>query len=369
MRRVKVSVIMATYNHAPFVADAIQSVLDQDFDDFEFLISDDGSSDETRDVVRTFSDPRIVFEENVINRGACTVTNELIKRATGQYIALVNSDDVWVQGKLKYQVNLLDSKKSIGACFSHVDFIDGKGISIEKNNLVFGDAFSQENRSRGMWLRYFFDRGNCICHPSMLIRRSCYSDVGLLRNSLRQLPDYEMWIRLVKKHNIFIIDKKLVKFRIIHGKNASSQTSENSVRTMNEHYLIADRFFEHVDRALLKDGFSDLLVCKDIPTPEHLEIEKSLLYLSPNSDPDLEKCYSLIGLRKLYTLFDSVPGVLYDEYGLNEHWFHKKMGEIYTIRLPFDALHQIDATLREALPAKLWSLIAPMRKLGKKFNF
>src|ERR1700735_5122693 len=104
MANPRVSVIMATYNHAPFVAEAIQSVLSQDFGDFEFIIADDGSSDGTRDVVGRIQDPRIRFYPNTVNRGACVVTNELIDRSTGEYVALINSDDCWLQSKLSGQV-------------------------------------------------------------------------------------------------------------------------------------------------------------------------------------------------------------------------------------------------------------------------
>lgn len=90
-----VSVIMPTYNHAPFVVESIRSVLAQSFGDFEFLIADDGSSDSTAEKVRTVEDGRIRFIAHPTNRGAAIITNELIRRATGKYLALINSDDAW----------------------------------------------------------------------------------------------------------------------------------------------------------------------------------------------------------------------------------------------------------------------------------
>jgi len=327
-----VSVIMATYNHAEFVKQAIQSVLSQKGVDFEFLISDDGSSDQTREVIASLIDDRIQFFPNTINRGACVVTNELIERASGEFIALINSDDYWLDvDKLSYQIKILRDSPSIGACFGRARFVDEVGSNIDKDTLPFGNVFNQKNRSKGQWLRYFFDHGNCICHPTMLIRKSCYDELGGYDNRLRQLPDFDMWIRLIKKYDIFISDRELINFRIRPGENASSQTPTNSIRTINEHYLIAGSFFDGVTRSLFIDGFLDLLVVKDVPTVEHLDIEKALLFFIKNQW--LEGPYRLTGLSNIYRFLNSSrhKPLLVSQYEIDDRWFQLKMGEINTL--------------------------------------
>ena len=327
-----ISVIMATYNHEQFVAEAIHSVLSQKAVNFELLISDDGSADGTKEVVSNFRDPRITFFRNEVNRGACTVTNELICRSKGKYIALINSDDLWMKNKLSYQLNFLEKNPQISAIFGRVEFCDKDGKLIDKNNLQFGSVFDRENRRSSKWLRYFFHSGNCICHPTMLIRRKCYDHLGLYNNRLRQLPDFDMWIRLVKHYEIFISERELIHFRILPGGNASSITANNSIRTINEHYLIANKFFEGVTRKQLIDGFFDLLTIKDIPTDEHLEIEKALLYFRPNEW--LGKPYLMIGLLRLYDLLNSTNhrNILLKDYGIEDRWFQKVMGDIDVLR-------------------------------------
>lgn len=328
-----VSVIMATYNHADYVAQAIESVLSQVGVDFEFLIADDGSVDHTREVVASIPDSRIRFFPNESNRGACVVTNELIGKASGEFIALVNSDDYWMgTDKLAYQTQFLRDNPNVGACFGQAQFVDKAGIKIDRASLPFGKVFQQKNRTQGEWLRFFFDVGNCLCHPTMLIRRSCYAELGMYSNRLRQLPDFDMWIRLVKQYPIHISDRELINFRILPGENASSQTVGNSIRTINEHYLIADTFFDNVEASQLVNGFGDILKNKDIPSKEHLDIEKALLYFIDNQW--LGKPYQLIGLLKVSRLLNNPVhhAILVDTYGIDDRWFQFKMAEIDALR-------------------------------------
>ncbi len=326
-----VTVIMATYNHAPFVAEAIESVLSQNGVEFEFLISDDGSKDETRHVVSSFMDDRIEFFPNMKNRGACLVTNELIQRAKGKYIALINSDDVWVEGKLSHQYQFLESNPEVGAAFGRASYIDRDGVKIAAETLPFGMIFDQNNRSAGQWLRRFFAEGNCLCHPTIMVRREVYESIGLFSNQLRQLPDYDMWIRLAKHYEIFVSDRHLINFRLLPGENASSHTRANSIRTLNEHFLIGETFFDGISAELLIDGFGDILVLKELPSDIHVKIETSLLYFHDN--PWLWRPYKVLGLQKMRALLSdsSSRQVLENDYGISDSWFHEKMAVIDTL--------------------------------------
>ncbi len=333
MKSPTISVVMATYNHADFVTKAIESVLNQSGVDFELLIADDGSVDRTREVVASFRDERIRFFPNEANRGACAVTNDLIQRASGEFIALINSDDYWADDdKLAYQLQVMRDNPTVGACFGRARFVDAKGHAIDKSSLPFGSVFDQKNRSQGAWLRHFFDLGNCICHPTMLIRKSCYDELGMYSNRLRQLPDFDMWIRLVKRYPIYISERELINFRILPGENASSQTVTNSIRSINEHYLIAETFFDNVDAKCLIDGFGDILQHKDIPDDDHLAIEKAMLFFSHNEW--LGKPYQMIGLLKLNWLLNSPVHhqILLDAFGVDDRWFQKMMCDVDVLR-------------------------------------
>lgn len=240
----RVSVVMASYNHERFVKEAIQSVLNQSWEDFEIIITDDGSSEETVAKIREINDPRIhlfCFEKN---QGACVAMNHCINNANGEYVAVVNSDDVFYEDKLQKQVDFLDNNSKFGAVFGYPLMVDKDGKALKRKRYTTKSIFRQPNRTRHEWLRYFFYNGNCLCHPTVLIRKDCYDDIGLYDPRLAQLPDYDFWIRLCFKYEIFLIPEFLIKFRIFfNGQNASGNSPQKIIRRYNEapflyqHYL------------------------------------------------------------------------------------------------------------------------------------
>ena len=128
-----VSVIISSYNHAPYIGQAVQSVLDQTFQDFEILIADDASTDNTLEVLNRFTDPRIrvfFFTENRKTH----MKNECLKVAAGRYIAILNSDDYMAPDRLQKQVAYLEAHTDHLAVFSHYLEVDVKG------NLIFRES-------------------------------------------------------------------------------------------------------------------------------------------------------------------------------------------------------------------------------------
>jgi glycosyltransferase involved in cell wall biosynthesis len=232
----QVSIIIPSYNHEKYVEEAIESILVQTFQDFEIVITDDASADATVKLIKKYDDPRIkliCFEEN---RGACAAANSCIQNSTGELIALLNSDDVFVSSKLEKQVNFLDKHQEIGAVFSYAQTIDDEGNKIDHG---YKKLFIQPNRTRFEWLNFFFFNLNCLCHPSILIRRTCYDQIGLYDERFAQLPDYDQWIRLCMKYEIHILPEELVKYRIRDNEaNASGNRSDVRIRAQIELYEI-----------------------------------------------------------------------------------------------------------------------------------
>lgn len=246
-----VSVVMPSFNHAQFILKAINSVLSQTVLDIELVIVDDGSSDDTVNIIRSVRDERIKFIPLESNVGACAAMNIAISHCEADLIAVCNSDDLWEHNKVELQLNLLEARPNIGAVFSDVLWIDDRDAVLDgASKPVFEHVFKQANRSRYAWIRKLIEDGNCLCHPSVLIRKSVYIELGTYDNYYRQLPDLEMWIRVVQNYDIHVMNEKLVRFRI-HDKNTSKIDLNTIRRTWQEHRMILREFFEKVT----KDNF------------------------------------------------------------------------------------------------------------------
>jgi len=230
----KVSVLIPSYNHEKYVAEAIQSVLDQTFQNFEIIITDDGSVDNTVDVIKSFSDTRIrlfVFEKN---QGAVAAYTNCFNNANGLYMANLSSDDAWMPDKLEKQVKILDENLDVAAVFSQAHIVDDDGNHFDDKDHPYHQIFHQENRNRFQWLRRFFYEGNCLCHPSVLARREIYNPL-LFDKRYIQLPDFDIWIKICLEHEIFIIQEKLIKFRIrTDEKNVSGNRPDSLILFHNE---------------------------------------------------------------------------------------------------------------------------------------
>lgn len=318
-----VSVVIASYNHALYISEALQSVLNQSYQRFEVIITDDGSTDNSVEIIQKFTDPRITLFAFSENRGACEATNNSINHANGEYIAIMNSDDVWVYNKLEKQVSFLQQNKYADAVFSYAEFLDEnlKEFAL-KEKLYLYEIFKQSNRTSAEWLEKFFFHGNCLCHPSILIKKDCYKKLGLYDNRFRQLPDFDMWIKFCKHFTLHILPENLVKFRILkNNMNASSPTIQNQIRGRNEHYLIMKSFFTDITLEKFKEAFSNHLKNKNCSSQIEFEIEQAFLYIKVNHT-------IMIGIEMLYEFLskDSYKKVLKESYKFGDKEFQNLLG-------------------------------------------
>ena len=234
----KVSVILTSFNHEKYLAEAIDSVLNQTFTDFELVIWDDASSDNSWELIQRYTDPRIkMFRNDKQRRGGYGINKTISEIARGEYIAIHHSDDVWELDKLEKQAAFLDNHYEIGAVFTWAQIIDENGAKLENN------WFNQENKTRWQWLNQLFHEQNHLNHPSVLIRKQCYQDVGVYRYGLAQTPDAEMWSRVLIKFPIHIIQEKLTKHRLFSDKsNTSGPRIEVAIRVGNEWNVLRENY-------------------------------------------------------------------------------------------------------------------------------
>jgi glycosyltransferase involved in cell wall biosynthesis len=237
----RVSVVIPSYNHGRYIVRSLESVLAQSYQDFEIVVVDDGSSDDSVEKIRSVDDRRVTLEAFPENRGACVALNAAIRRARGEFIAVLNSDDFFLPGKLERQVGFLDAHREIGAVFARPSIVDQRGAAVEGHPM--GAAFRRvTNVSRFEWLRRLFS-DNMLCHPTLMVRRSCYDKIGLYNPRLAQLPDLEMWIRLCRHFEIHVLDEELTAFRVLDdNRNASAATIEVRARGAWEMSHVLDRY-------------------------------------------------------------------------------------------------------------------------------
>ena len=246
----KVSVILTSYNHGKYLREAIDSVLKQTFADFELIIWDDASSDNSWDIITTYVDPRIkAFRNEEQKRGTWGINKAIAEVASGDYIAIHHSDDVWEAEKLEKQVAFLDLHPDIGAVFTRATAIAEDGSQLDTHHW-YSTIFDQPNRSRHEWLRFFFRQGNALCHPSVLIRKVCYKQCGLYRFGFAQVGDFDMWVRVCLQFEIHILPDKLIRFRVLNNEaNASGNRPEVRTRGIYELYKVLQNYrsIEHYD--------------------------------------------------------------------------------------------------------------------------
>ena len=220
MTNPRMSVVMPIYNVEAFVGQAIQSVLDQSFKDFELICVDDGGIDRSMEIVRSFVDPRIRIISQK-NRGLAGARNTGISQARGDYIALLDSDDIWNCDKLMLHYVHLHSNPDIGVSYAGSRLIDGDGNvlgvamrpklgRVSSRDIICRNPIG--NGSAPVLRRAVLDRAR-FPHPKYA-DRVCWFD-----EDFRQSEDIEMWIRLAVKHGAVFagIEGLLTDYRILPG--------------------------------------------------------------------------------------------------------------------------------------------------------
>lgn len=254
-----VSVILTSYNHEKYIGEAIRSVLAQTYTDWELIIVDDCSTDNSLSIINSFCDERITViacDENLRQRNWLTA---ILKTAKGKYIAIHHSDDIWMPQKLEKQVKFLDGNPNYGAVFTLVDFIDEEGKkNRESKNYYTNGVFSVNNKSRFEWLNFFFKRGNALCHPSVMIRKQLYEELGFVEYGYGQIFDFTQWIKLCMNTEIWVIQEELVNFRLLSNeKNTSGDRPEVYVRVSVEIYRMLRYFLRITDSDMMMKIFPE----------------------------------------------------------------------------------------------------------------
>lgn len=243
----EVSVIIPTYNRAHLISRAIQSVLNQTYRDFELIIVDDGSMDNTENVVKSFNDMRIKYIQCKENRGASAARNTGIRASKGEYIAFQDSDDEWFPNKLEKQIEAFANAPSeVGIVYSGFYRIEA-----DKKIYLPGDRLPQKEGNIHKELL----KGNFVGTPTVLAKKECFENTKYFDEELPALEDWELWIEFSKYYSFKYVDNPLL----------CAYTTPNSVNLNQSNMLKAHEtiLLKHLDdfnndRKTLSDHYFDV---------------------------------------------------------------------------------------------------------------
>ena len=317
MKNPLVSILMPAYNHAKYIRQAIDSAVNQTYENIEIIISDNASTDGTTEIIKSYTDKRIranFFSENhgiVVNGQYC------LEQAQGEYLGCLFTDDYWDVTKIEKQVAVFEKNKELGAVFTHAQIRNDDGGIEGLDNHPLKQVFIQPNRTQAQWLRHFFYFENCLCAPSALIITEDYKKILIngISHGLRQLSDFSAWIQLVKQKPIHIIQEDLTYHRVRNDfGNMSASTRENAVRHINEMKMILQEFFDDMPEDLFLSAFSGDFVKKGSLTAEELCCEKVFLFRMRHIPIFCEKIYDLLKDPALRNVLKTVYNFSFDRF-------------------------------------------------------
>jgi len=237
----KVSVIIPTYNRLPILKEAVDSVLAQEFEDMELIIVDDGSTDGTAEEMKRYGG-RVKLIQHSQNKGVSAARNKGILHARGKYIAFLDSDDLWVKGKLKIQVSFLDDNPHYPICYTDEIWIRrGKRV----NPMLKHAKYSGWIFEKCLPL--------CIISPSsVMMKRTLFSKVGLFDEALLVCEDYDFWLRVSARFPIFFISRKLIVKRGGHPDQLSQKSWGNDrCRVIALEKLLSEPYIGSEEREMI----------------------------------------------------------------------------------------------------------------------
>ena len=247
-----VSVVVATYNCAGFLREAIGSVLNQTYRRLELHVVDDGSTDHTADVIQEFaSDPRLHYHFQT-NRGQTNAKNRGIAMSRGEFVAFCDADDRWLPSKLAVQIPLFHGRPDLGVVYTRSSKIDEAGRTL---------ASAKEPRSFFKSGRVTVDlfKTNFVPFGTAVIRKSCLDEMGAFDERYRMGIDWELWLRLSTRYEFLFADEVTYVYRVWDGQMSRNWEGryENCFRIMRD---FESRHAGLLSPAVVREAWADSFV-------------------------------------------------------------------------------------------------------------
>lgn len=273
----EISVVMPVYNAEKYVKETIDSIINQSFTDFECIIVDDGSTDKTKEIIRSYDDQRIVLIEN--KHHFIASLNKGMKRAKGKYIARMDADDTMHPDRLKIQHSIMETEPGITVCGTWMTRF-GEGIA--------ADSVARNIAGLIELPLLQFLRGNFVFHPTAMIRKNFLIQNQLQYEDYPCAEDFKLWSEMAKRGGVFYIENQpLLHYRISDSQVSKQKREEQKATTErilleNLKYLLDKNSENYPELATFLNSLLELHEKEFINFTEMLQIVHRILHTNKN---------------------------------------------------------------------------------------
>ncbi|HII4433463.1 glycosyltransferase family 2 protein [Clostridium perfringens] len=221
-----VSVVMSVYNGEKYLNESIESILNQTYKNFEFIIINDGSTDKSLKIIENYSikDKRIILIDNIVNKGLIYSLNKGIEKSKGKYIVRMDADDISLENRIKEQVKFMEENKEIALSgTAQTIFLDGAKILRKKMSVLTKHDSIKSNS--------MFDCS--FVHPSIIMRSSIIKKENFrYKEKYKYAEDFGLWSEIIPKYKVANINKQLIKYRLV--KNSITREANKNMKQREE---------------------------------------------------------------------------------------------------------------------------------------
>lgn len=209
-----VSVITPTYNRAGFIAEALNSVLAQSYGNFELLVVDDGSTDETATVLESFTPDSRVRCFYQPNQGQSVARNLALAHARGDLVCFLDSDNVWPETKLARQVAVFRDAPEVDVVYGDIITIDEQGREVSRKNM----------RRHSGHIAFPMLKDNCVSMNTTMARKRCFDEMGGMSGQRRVADDYDLWLKFSARYHFYYLPEYLAYYRVMEDQISSDKS-------------------------------------------------------------------------------------------------------------------------------------------------
>lgn len=245
-----ISVIIPVYNGEKTINETIESVLNQTFQDFELIVINDGSNDATLKIVESINDLRIkIF--SYPNAGPNPARNRGISQANGEYISLIDADDLWVFDKLETQLQALQANPEVAVAYSWSDYIDESSKFLRRGSHISATG----NVYQHLLLSNFLENGS-----NPLIRKQALVEVGGFHESLTHAEDWDMWLRLASRYHFMAVPSSQILYRVSRDSSSCNiyKLESGCLQVINQAFAQAPESLQYLKRYSLANLYKYL---------------------------------------------------------------------------------------------------------------